>query len=91
MILQQDLIQCIRDTYSDISPSAASRMRGWLQYPVARQVTFIQHAIKLTRNQSYCAKLQRNGSISLENIVLKHKELFTPEDIVLATYTLSIK
>jgi len=89
MSLRDQLTQCELHTRQAINAGAANRLANWQQYQTENElVQFIQRTI---RNQNAMAngwELEQQGLTSLESIVIAHPELFTKEDIQIATQTL---
>jgi hypothetical protein len=89
MPLRNLLTQCEEHTRRAIGAGAANRLARWQQYQTEQElITFIQRTIRNQDNMANGWELNRQGLTSLESIVLAHPELFTEEDIRIASSTL---
>ncbi len=83
--------QCQDDTFDVIGTGAANRLSHWQEYQFdqPRLIRFIQERLRKESRENG-RKLELAGKLSLERIVVHlHPDLFTEEDIVWATATLS--
>jgi len=89
MPLSNQLAQCELHTRQAINAGAANRLANWRQYQTEGElVQFIQRTIRNQNAMTNGWQLEQQGLTSLESIVIANSDLFTVEDINIATQTL---
>jgi len=86
------LATCQEDTARLVSPGAAARLATWRRYEddQAKLVSFVQRILHKGGRNGW--KLEQEGGLSLERIVIEHcPQLFTEDDIHQAKRNLGIK
>lgn len=92
MTLHEQLAQCESDTRYLISVGAANRLANWRNYNTQSElIMFIQRLIRNPVAMANGWELHRAGLISLESIVLSNQDLFTVEDVNVASRTLGLR
>ncbi|HFC8543563.1 hypothetical protein [Neisseria weaveri] len=80
MTLKADLQQCIADTHDFISPQAANRLKIGCSYETESElINSITKMVSNEKNFSNGFQIAAQGGMSLEKIVIKYADKFSPE------------
>jgi hypothetical protein len=85
------LERCERDTAALINRRVASRLAAWRSYQDnhAQLVAFMQRVLR-GQSRANGWQIHRNGGLSIERIVIENQQLFTAEDVRIASETLGM-